>query len=139
MPILAENECVGGDDLYWHYISDFKITDVNNGEQFIQLDVYMLMPEERYAMFVLNQPIALDKWMVLLVPECQPVKGEIQMEFNSHAFETTMNCFKIPPRSAVTWCRKVMTSRNSLTIVTSRPLSCTVSNIRRIQYYDVCE
>lgn len=133
MAIAAQNILVGANNLIWHYVADMHITDVNNGEQFIQLEVFILVPEEAYAMFVLNEPLAINKWMVLLIPECDEEEDEdIELIFQTYAFETSMDCMKIPPHSAMVWCRKAMTNKKNTTIMTSRPLSCIVSNIRHI-------
>ena len=130
MALLAENFLAGANTIVFDYCADMHITDLNNGEQFLQLEVFIIMPEPEYGMFVMNEPVAINKWMIFLVPEDhEPEDEDDYLEFQTYAFETSMDCLKVPPKSAVNWSRKAMKKRKNISINTSRPLSCYLYNV----------
>ena len=108
-----------------------RIIDMNNGEEFFKLDVLILVPETGYGLFVMNEPVAINKWMVILTPERDGGEEEedIFTEHKTYAFETTMDCTKIPPDTAKACLKKAMLRKKSKLIITSRPLSCYLSNM----------
>ena len=129
--MFAENDAAGGETTEYDYCVDMRIVDMNNGEEFLKLDVLVLIPESNYGLFVLNKPVAINKWMVLITPEFDD-GGEgdfMSIEHKAYAFETTMDCTKIPAETAVVWLRKAMLKKKSKLIITSRPLICYLFNM----------
>ena len=107
-----------------------KITDMNTGEQFLQLEVFIIVYDVKYGMFVMNEPVALNKWMLLLIPNNHKRKpGDAKFEVDTYAFETSIDCTRVPVESAKVWCKKAMTNLKNNSINTSRPLSCYLYNI----------
>ena len=128
---MARNYLAGANTMQFDYCADMRIVDLNNGEQFFMLEVLMLVPEVGYGLFAMNEPVAIDKWMIFLTPERNGGEEEedIYTEHKTYAFETSMDCTKIPPQTAMVWLQKAMISRKNNLINTSRPLSCYLSNI----------
>ena len=131
MAKFADNYLAGGKKTDFDYCVDMRIVDINNGEEFLMLDVLVLVPELQYGLFVMNKPVAINKWMILLTPERgeREEDGDMSTEYKAFAFETSMNCKKIPAATAIKWLKKAMLKKKSMLITTSRPLICYISNI----------
>ena len=127
---MADNYLARGVSTVFDYCVDMRMIDLNNGEAFFKMDVLMLVPESGYGLFVMNEPVAINKWMVILIPVSN-AEGEegIIAEHKTYAFETTMDCTKIPLDTAVACLKKAMLRKKSKLIMTNRILSCYLSNM----------
>ena len=128
---MAENYLARGESTVFDYCVDMRMIDLNNGEEFFKMDVLVLVPESGYGLFVMNEPVAINKWMVILTPERDggDEEEDLLTEHKTYAFETIMDCTKIPLDTAVTWTKRAMLRRKAKLIITSRILGCYLSNI----------